>query len=288
MVSRASAVFLVLLVLAVFPSASDAEQDPPELVLTDVQPEHLERIRAYNGNNFERAIHFAKRWRVVEVNPEVLFPNRVVRVRLFQDADFVLRRIERPGDRNADLSWAAIHDYPTVPPQIQTRRNRSQAFVDAVLERFPAQRKNEQVARHDARIEANFGVIMWRVDERTGVAQDVVSLTFPHLPPPTSVDEPDLSDAQRHSATTPALRVPVTNEFFQMHGTVTDPVENKTYWIRELDFSPRYHLVLELDPSKFVRNLPPGPDRDLAEALAVEFEASLPPDEYPEIRGDIE
>ncbi|MCC5870470.1 MAG: hypothetical protein JJU27_18375 [Gammaproteobacteria bacterium] len=279
---------LVLLVLAVFPSASDAGQDPPKLIMTDVDPEHLERIRAHNGNNFERAIYFAKRWRVVEVNPDILFPNRAVRVRLFADADFVLRRIERPGERNADLSWAAIHDYPTVPAQIQTRRKRSQAFVDAVLERFSGQRTNEQVARHDARIEANFGVIMWRVDERTGVAEDVASLTFPHLPPPTAVDEPDLSDAQRHSATPPAFRVPVTKEFLQLHGTITDPVENKTYWIRELDFSPRYHLVLELDPSKFVRNLPPGADRDLAEARALEFEANLPPDEYPEIRGTIE
>lgn len=286
MVSRASAVFLVLLGVAVFPSASDAEQEPPELIMTDVEPEQLERIRGYNGNDFERVRFFAKRWRVVEIDPRALYQNNVVRIRPFSDVDFVLRRSPGPVNREADPNWLGVVESPAVSVQSRERKTME---LDTLFERYPELRQQEQGIRHQSSIGATFTMGLWSVDEATGHADGSGFVPFPRLTqvePPHDMQTDQASRAESSHAMS-ALR---GTTFISLIGSVTDPVSRTRYVIEGLSRTPRYHIVYEFDPSAHVRGFPPGPDRDRAQQRSVDFEASLPPDPLypPPIRGEIE
>jgi len=277
---------VALLLLTLLPLATDAAENPPKLVMTDVESDWEERIRAYNGNFFERKVYYAKRWRVVEVRPEVLFSNRAVRISPFPGVDLVLHRLDGPDVRGADLTWAARVESPAVSMDEQ---DRDQAILDFMIESNPQLRPHEDRLRREARIGANFIVTPWHVDESTGIARDLPPLVFPRLPASDEELKPQPEPYDRSDgAIAPSPDSSLQNTIFSFGGTITDPVRKARYRITPLEFSPRYHLIMEIDDSRDLGRIPPGPERDLALARLAEFEASLPTEHYPERLGEIQ
>ncbi|MCC5870469.1 MAG: hypothetical protein JJU27_18370 [Gammaproteobacteria bacterium] len=283
MVIRLSTAVLLFVILGIFPIASSAEPEPAELVLVDVDPQRVERIRAYNGNEFERTAYFAKRWRVVEIDPQVLFQHNVVRIRPFPDVDLVVRRRPGPVEREADPNWLGVVESPAASAHA---RERKAMELDTLFERHPGLREQEQGIRHQSSVGATFTMGLWSVDEATGIADGSGFVPIPRL---TQAGPSRDMQTEQASCAEPSHAVRGST-FISLIGSVTDPVNRARYVIEGLSRSPRYHIVYEFDSAAHVRGFPTGPERDRAQQRVLEFQASLPPDPPipPPIRGEIE
>lgn len=262
-------------------------------LLVPVDPALEERIREYNGNAIERQIFFSRRWRIVEVRPEVLCRSEVVRFGAFPDTQFILRISPRTDAAGSTWpgSWQGTIESPRLPEDERDRREQALAWILDNVPQLQFQRADETMRHAMLGKRGQFSLGNWAVDAATGIAEQIQPL-------PTSDPCAALRDTRPNQHWKPDAasgQISDSSGLFTVSAQVSLPAidaeiltQQTLYILQPLECSPRYHLVYEHDNFRGWWVNASGPQAEVVQQQWHDFLASLPADEACIPVGDLE
>lgn len=258
-------------------------------LLVPVDTALAQKIREYNGNEVERQIFFTRRWRIVEVRPEVLCRSEVVRFAAFPDADFILNLTATtdPSGSPRPGSWRGTITSPMLPEDERDRREQALAWVLGNVPQLQFQGAEGPARAGMLGTTGHFYLEYWAVDPSTGIAEQIE----PHpLPDPCAA----FRDLGTKQALEPHPALGMTPEqvlgwassgVFTVSARVSLPTigsdnlnERTRFVLQPLACSPRYHIVYEYDNFRGGWINASGPNAELVQQQWHDFLAGLPAD----------
>ncbi len=284
-------VSIAIACLTGFPVSAVAADQPDLLVPVDAGL--AQKIRDYNGNEFERLSFFTRRWRIVEVRPEVLCQSEVVRFGAFPDAEFIVRISPRTNPAGAPWpgSWQGTIESPMLPEEERDRREQALAWILDNVPQMQFEGADDTMRAAILGKGGQFFLGYWAVDATTGIAEEI-------QPPPASDPCAAFRDTRPNQGLQPdAVSDQVSDSagFFAVSARVWWPAigderltQPTQYHLEPLKCSPRYHLVYEHDHFRRWAIGGSGPEAEVVQQQWHEFLATLPADEACVLVADIE
>jgi hypothetical protein len=192
-------------------------------LLTEVRGSEEATVRAKNEYFLKRELYFAKRHRIVKVNADVLKSEEAITIALFDGTALTLEVTSLKVDSNGFITaWEGT--IPNPPISAEDLLDQVSTIEEA---RF----------LHSAMFTISIAATRYDYDEATGVS------TPSYISKRTPKQNPEQGD----------LSISI---FYGIHANISVPTLPERYWIRSLELSPKYHLLIEVDDSK---TFPPGP-----------------------------
>jgi len=238
--------FFNKLVLATLLSASMSVTAHTKELFKEVNGAKLQKILTYNETNISEAAYFAKRYRIVEVNSDLLFSDDEFTITPFEGVSITVRRDDAvDGSYLGTAQWHGIivsPEHPSISEIGVLDMDEQQAEAAGL---GPAQLYR-----------MFFGVELytysWDIDKRTGVAF------------------PSVQREQRASAFLMHNGV-ATKESLDLEENAILSVSGRfnlqalgfgEFRLESLQFTPKYHIIIELDSSKlFSYDFLPGNEK---------------------------
>jgi hypothetical protein len=251
-------------------------------ILQDIDDDKGQRIAEYNSAFLQEQLYFASRYRIVEVDTDLLLSSEEFTITPFPDVPPIqLRRaniVEYQDSLaiHADVEMNLPEGFEFIRPQI----------LISLLSWDIDERGDAQVSS-DNRFEFS---PYWRIDEFDRPVLEVPSDVSEGFigPPPQSPE-----DIARHKELSRLDK----NAFHSVTATIEMPPASQ-YRLTPLRLTPRYSLIYEVDQEKrivsAVDRMPSEPsiesDPEQRERIREyrEFQAQLPDDSNRAVRGDIE
>lgn len=214
--ARAIAIFFALVLIGGTNLPADANE-----LFKMVDDTKLQKIENYNKTFLAESRYFAKRSRIVEVDPKVLFGDDEVVMNLFDDIVLLIERTS-PSEERAHIWKGRIID--PAPPIYEFGVDEEKlAQLGMTKEKFYEFVSGIQLAVNELSASPTTGEVFL-----TGFQENF------------AVMSPDAMSRAENPVR--------ANSFYSVRGDVQyGPV---TYRVRPLQFMPRYHLIYEIDHRK--------------------------------------
>lgn len=222
-------------------------------LLKEVDEDRIKKISDYNSHFLGDAAYFAKRYRIVEVNSDLFFGDEAFSITPFEDISVVVAR-DSLKERAGSATWHGTIIDPYV----------SMSDLEVSEEQL-AQEGTSKISVYKALLGLRFGLMDWDSDGQTGNAYpsyENKGLQTSRRP----VEVPDLQTFKKHA-------------FRSVIGlTNLDVFQLGQYMLVPLQFTPKYHLIYEMDPQK--RFFVPEDDTDQSFHAKEQREKSRAFDDY--------
>ncbi len=242
-------------------------------------PGQLGRILDHNEADVARRAYLAKRYRVVEVNTAVLESDEPFYLNLFDDVSIRVETLElSTGASEFNRRWRArVLDFgPSGQDVEMLRRGLAEAEKDRAPH-IPAGALEQNF------MELSAILVSYDVDADSGVANPSGQRRFGRVSP----EEPS------EPVTGPDSPWRLIHGAFEAFGLSRVSVfgrggEIVNYAVSPLQWSPRYAMVVEADPSRIASYIADPVERKALAEEYLEFERSLPSEEGKVTMGEIE
>lgn len=237
-------------------------------IFLPVDDEKAKEVSEYNKYFLMRQLYFSKRYRIVEVDAELLKSSKNITLNFFEDINIPLNR-EAIKKGSGSLTWLGQMQFGedegvVIPPESES------SLKEVGL-------TPEKLLSHLRRV--TFYVNDYDVNNKTGEA--VPSAISP---------KGATSERPLHSSELPDF---TRNSFSSVYGGANYLPTRQNFMVMPLQYSPKYHVVYELDNEKiFPTNIDsdgyvPTPENKRKQDAHTEFFGSVPRDEEDKIiRGD--
>lgn len=239
-------------------------------------PERLGRIIEYNAAGVARSASYARRYRIVEVDTALLMSDKPFYLNLFEDVSLLVETIEwSVGVNEFHRRWRGrILDFGQSRQHVEMLR---QGLSEQKLPPGIAAGMLEQTFLEITASSSSFDV-----DAETGLANLSGQRRYGRVTPEDpsgSVVSPQAPWKLMHEAfrsvSIPMVSVPMSGEIV-------------TYAVNPLPWSPRYAMIVEVDPDRVTRNIANPAERKARIEESLRFERSLPSEEGKVTIGEIE
>ena len=209
-------------VIATFAFPIETKAQVSELI-EQVSESEIGLVRAKNDYFIQKHQYFAKRYRVVRVNTEVLEEAANFTITLFPDVSFSVARTElrTNSDRTAMYWKGKLTNVPTSIEDIQ-RSGRTQTQAEIIHENL-----------YGIRIAA----AKYKYDENDQITREISPTTF-----------------DRHGNVFSQDSDGALSQIYGISTTIFLPSLGTEYQIRALELDSRYHIILEIDPNMRIVN----------------------------------
>lgn len=266
--------FTIVLTLASTPSWAD---DIKRLFTEIEDPHRLGRIIEHNAADVARSASMARRYRVVEVDVELLKNKEPFHLNLFDDVSLLVETLEwSVGANKFHRKWRGrILDFGQSRQHVEMVR---QELAEQELPPGFPENVLEQTY-----LEVTGYASSYDVDAETGIAnrsrQRRYGRVSPAGPESGSVVSPEAPWKLVHGAfwsfRIRQVLVPASGEVISYH-------------VSSLQWSPRYAMIVEVDPTRIASNIANPVERKARIEEGLRFERSLPSEKGKVILGEIE
>lgn len=196
-------------------------------VLKPVSDVKASKIETYNESYLKKLLYFSIRHRIVEVNTDLLVNSKIDDVfsfSPFDDLDLLLKTIRIKAYSNDRASWTGKIQVPA-------------SYIDKVNQLTPEERQGIGAEEFLTLLTSvNLIISTWDIDRDTGEALIANSKRAEKLSPsPIEVQE---------------SRGIERNAFQSVRGAIPVVTTGQKFYIVPLKYSPKYHVIYEVDQSK--------------------------------------